>query len=79
MKSGNLKVFLSRGALNLIENAAVVVKLSKIIANKICPQRQFYEFLQNSSEFVLASVLGNPNSNLISPAEFHIFVDFSTE
>ena len=48
--------------LNLIENA-VVVKLSKIMAFKICPQRQFCEFLQNSSEFVLASVLGNPNSN----------------
>ena len=64
--------------LNLIENA-VVVKLSKIMAFKICPQRQFCEFLQNSSEFVLASVLGNPNSNLISPAEFQISVDFPTK
>ena len=61
------------------KNFEEIVSLVKFLNNirwKICSQRRFLEFLQNSSEFVVATVLRNPIGNLISLAEFHIFVEF---
>ena len=58
------------------EEIVSLVKFSNNISWKISSQRRFLEFLQNSSEFVVATVLRNPIGNLISLAEFHIFVEF---
>ena len=57
----------------------LLLSCQRLLPKRFALKGKICEFLQNSSEFVLASVLGNPNSNLISPAEFQISVDFPTK